>query len=113
MGDSSSAGCGAARGRVDDCKWSTCARGCFEVDAGDVDGGNGALYDACIAEAESGLCASYVAAVNSACPSSSPVYPTCYGTGLTKEEFQDQLGAIFCAAGADGGSAADAGIDGD
>jgi hypothetical protein len=117
LGDPSKTGCGAARGLRDDCEWSNCAANCFTVDAGDVDGGNLALYQACEAVALTGVCASYENAIHTTCPSSSPAYPPCYGTGLSNEAFQDQLGDIFCAGGPpdagssmDGGSNADAGI---
>src|SRR5581483_576216 len=82
--------------------------------AGQVDGGNDSLYESCIAAAVSGACASYEIGIHSTCPSGSPAYPLCFGTGLTGEEFQDQLGDIFCAGGPpDGGSNTDGGTSGD
>jgi hypothetical protein len=112
MGDSSRTGCGAARGLRDDCEWSNCATPCLTLDAGEVDGGSLALYQACEADALTGVCASYESALHTTCPSSSPVYPSCYGTGLTNEEFQDQLGDIFCAGGLpDAGSSPEGGAN--
>jgi hypothetical protein len=105
MGDSSSTSCAAARGQRDDCLWSSCANACFSVDAGGIDGGDVALYGACVNEALSGICASYEAALKTTCPANSAAYPICEGTSaMTKQQYEIELGEVYCAnASADAG----------
>lgn len=99
MGDSSSTSCAAARGKRDDCEWSSCADACFSLDGGDVNGGDSTLYNECVQAALAGPCASYEAAIKTTCPANSPAYPPCEGTGMTRQEWFASIAEIFCAAG--------------
>src|SRR5262249_28129410 len=101
LGDTSTTGCGAARGPYDDCEGGACDR-CWGADAGTIEGGVETVVDECFATAygDGGLCATQYEGYLFACPPTSLAYRVCYEQqGEVAPDYFHRVAAVFCSAG--------------